>query len=177
LSKLKHADLWAERRKETRAGVVRGSVDQAPVKPERRARWAISAMLESRHISVRQYQAALRLARLIERATSARGARLDRVDGGGHATADAAYEAIMARLAAGDALAAVAGSDEWANRQRMIRAAFEWPQPTMHALVRLYYSDRSRNVKVVTGVLARACEALEAHWQAVDSGAYRRSVD
>lgn len=146
------------------------------MKQKGRERWAIAAMMTAGQLSVGQWRAALRLKRLAERAQRPSGTNFERVGSSGPQGTETAYAAILARLAVGDALAIVQGSDEWQNRQRVVRAAFELGEPTLSALVRLY-CESSRNVERVRRILRAACEALEAHWVRVDAGEFRRGVD
>lgn len=123
--------------------------------------WAIRAMMTAGQLSIGQFGAAMRLKRLMGPISPA--------------VRETAYTAILKRLAANDALDVAQGSDEWQNRQRVVRAAFERHAPSLSALVRLY-CESSRNVERVRRILRTACEALEAHWARVDSGEFRRSV-
>lgn len=157
--------LWAERRQQARVGKH---------VPPKREKWAIAAMLAKGNLTIGQWRAALRLRKLIEQASRPAQTKFEYAPRTTTDPAESAYTAILARLAAGDALAAAQGSMEWANRQRVVRAAFDG-EPTLSALTRLY-CESSKNVERVRRILRAACEALEAHWAAVDSGNFRQDL-
>lgn len=159
------AILWAERRQQSRVGKHT---------PPKREKWAIAAMLAKEDLTVGQWRAALRLRKLIDQASRPAETRFEFAPRTTTDPAESAYTAILARLAAGDALLAAQGSMEWANRQRVVRAAFDG-EPTLSALTRIY-CESSKNVERVRRILRAACEALEAHWAAVDRGDFRSEI-
>lgn len=175
ITKTEHQRLWNLRQAETRAGRVAGAPTANPVRSIRRERWALSHMHDAGQLSLAQWAAAVRLKKLIDRAQRPAETSFEFRSRTTTDPAEAAYTAILARMAAVDALTAAQGPAEWLNRQRVVRAAFEG-EPSLASLVRLY-CEGTRNVRRVNQILARACDALAEHWAAVDSGNFRAGLD
>jgi hypothetical protein len=65
---------------------------------------------------------------------------------------------------------------EQSNRNRVVRAAFSFPLPSLNAL-RAVYCDSRANVRRIVRILVTALETLEAHWRDCDTGRQRNRVD
>lgn len=172
--------LWRARQDETAAGVVRGAKRFSDTP---RDRWAISALVAEGTITSAQYGAAQRLSNLLERVERAAGGVRD-VTGyidptRGDAALRAYQDACRGRLAR-EALDALRFHPdipwEQSNRNRVVRAAFSFPHPSLNTLRRVYCETRA-NVKTVIRILTVACETLEGYWADFDAGRLRFQVD
>jgi len=172
-----HRRQWARRAAETAVGVTRTT---RPFSAKPRDKWAIAALLASGEITASQYAAARRLVMLVERAQNPAGGETMKVDVSYRDPHERAYTAALCRLAAADAIHAMMWYPDlpWdkSSRNRVVRAAFSFPAPSLSAL-RTVYCDSRANVRRIVRILVTALETLEAHWRDCDAGTKRYRVD
>lgn len=177
VDKIDYAARWAERRAETAAGVTRAR--NAPrSRPE--DRWAVSVLLRGGDITAGQFAASKRLIAIVERSREGAAGSMVRVDrsrGDPHAQM---YDRVLCGMAAESAFRAMEFyPGDYANalpRNRIVRACFDFPTPSLSALNRLYSDGHTRNTRRITEILRVAVASLERHWGDFDAGRWQPRV-
>lgn len=154
-----HDAAWARRAQETAMGLSRA----APGRDKPRDWWVVAALNRAGHLTGAQYDAALRLSRLLEEASGAAVGAAERVDGA--SGGDPLIQTVDAALRAENAQRFVLAHTQFRRRRRLFVAAFEFPHRAMRDMRALPGDPKYQ--EIARGLYA-TLDLLRIHFDLID---------